>query len=164
MVVAGSLSPQTRNSNAVAPPTRLEQLVARAVADRVPLPTIANRLARKTGKPAKYWRQRLRRVVAHSSYVRDEAFTATNAELIMALPASGEAIGRRAGRGRPDAAKLMWSATGYHNDRVQHEHSGGIDIRLSIPRPETTQDQLGPGKDPESSEYVDADVVEEDET
>lgn len=130
--------------------------MARALADRVPLTTIANRLARRTEKPAKYWRQRLRRITAYSPHVREELFAATKAELMMALPASGEAVGRRAGRGRPDAAKLVWEASSFHNTKVQHEHSGGIDIRVSIPRPPTTQDQLGPGRD-----YVDADVVED---
>lgn len=72
---------------------------------------------------------------------------------------SVEAIGKRAGRGRPDAAKLLWSMTGFHNERISHEHSGDIQINVSIPRPQTTVDQLGPGKD--SEDYVDADVVEE---
>jgi hypothetical protein len=157
--MAGSLLQRQRGSD-VTPPTKLEQIVGRALADQIPLTTIANRLAKRTGKPAKYWRQRLRRIAANSPHVRDDLFNATKAELMAALPASGAAVGRRAGRGRPDAAKLVWEASSFHNSKIQHEHSGGIEIRVSIPRPQTTVDTLGPGKDPES--FVDADVVEED--
>jgi hypothetical protein len=64
-------------------------------------------------------------------------------------PAS-RALVARAARGRPDAIKILYEASGFHNPRVQHQHSGEIKIRLEVPRPAFGQDD----------EVVDADVVD----
>lgn len=37
---------------------------------------------------------------------------------------------------RPDAIKILYEASGFHNPRVKHEHSGNIEVKLSIPRPQ----------------------------
>jgi hypothetical protein len=56
--------------------------------------------------------------------------------------------------GKPDAVKLVFEATGFYSPRVQHEHSGDINIKLQIPRPA--------GEIEASAEDVtDADVVED---
>lgn len=63
-----------------------------------------------------------------------------------------DALIRRAAKGRPDAIKLAYEASGFHNPRVKHDHSGEINIKLDMPRP----------KQVESGEVVDAEVVEDD--
>ena len=70
-------------------------------------------------------------------------------EMLLALVPATRALGQRAARGRPDAAKLLFEATGFHNPRVKHDHSGEIKIKLEIPRPAF------------ESDVVDADVVDD---
>jgi hypothetical protein len=66
-----------------------------------------------------------------------------------AWPDAIEAVTRRAKRGRTDAAKLMGEVSGIHNPRIQHEHSGDINLKLVLPRPpEVSREayhQLPPG-------------------
>lgn len=76
-------------------------------------------------------------------------------ELLSGLEGAAEALVRRAHRGRPDAIKLLFEATGFHNPRIKHEHSGDIKLTLDLPRPGVASP---PGL-PEP--VVDADVVEE---
>lgn len=75
-------------------------------------------------------------------------------EMMMGLIPATEALTRRAAKGRPDAIKLLYEASGFHNPRVKHEHSGDIKITLeSVPRPTFQSDD---------DDVVDADVVDED--
>jgi len=68
--------------------------------------------------------------------------------MMVALGPAVAALGGRAGRtGRTDAVKLLAEMSGFHNPRVQHQHSGEIKIKLELPRPEY--------------DVPDADVVEE---
>jgi hypothetical protein len=69
-------------------------------------------------------------------------------ELVLALIPTTRALAGRAARGRVDAAKVVLEASGFHNPRVKHEHSGEINIKLSIPRPKAV-------------DVPDADVVED---
>jgi hypothetical protein len=76
------------------------------------------------------------------------------ARMVLALPAAAEALADRARRGRPDAIKLLFAATGFYDPRLRHnQHSGEVKITVSIPRPTTLID---PEKD-----VVDAEVVED---
>jgi len=56
-------------------------------------------------------------------------------EIMLAMPMAARALGRKAGRGYENAIKLLFEASGFHNPRVRHEHSGDIKITLDIPRP-----------------------------
>jgi hypothetical protein len=56
--------------------------------------------------------------------------------------------------GKPDAIKLLMEASGFHNPRVDHKHSGDINIKLTIPRPELPK-QAG------HAEVVDGTAIEE---
>jgi hypothetical protein len=155
-------SPTTRSgSSPTKPPTNLEKIIAEAVVEGIPLHKLASKLHKKTGRrDLKYWRYRVRYVAARSQHVREEVFLAAKGDGIMALGASVNGVAARASRGRVDAAKLLWSMTGFHNDRVQHDHSGNIEISVSIPRPQATEDHIaGPGKIEEG--FVDADVVDD---
>lgn len=74
-------------------------------------------------------------------------------EMVMGLGPATHALTRRAAKGRPDAIKLLYEASGFHNPRVKHEHSGDIKITLdSMPRPARVVDE---------DDVVDAEVVDE---
>jgi hypothetical protein len=88
---------------------------------------------------------------------------ATGAAIAMeAWPGAVSALARRSMRGRTDAIKLQGEVSGFHNPRIQHEHSGDINLKLVLPRPPEvpaeTYNQLPPGK----SDVVDgtADVMD----
>lgn len=83
--------------------------------------------------------------------------TNTRAEALLATGPVVQAQIKRACRGRVDSAKLVLAISGFHNDRIDHKHSGKIELAVSIPRPPTVQDQLGMPEE----EVVEADVVEE---
>lgn len=62
------------------------------------------------------------------------------------------ALHRRGSKGNIPAIKLAMEASGFHNPRVQHDHSGEISITIKgLPRPEVTTD---------STAVEDATVVE----
>lgn len=81
------------------------------------------------------FRERVFKYTAEDPTLQLALTTASKAEMWLALPAVTHALIRRAVRGRPDAIKLLFEASGFHNPRVKHEHSGDINIKLSIPRP-----------------------------
>ena len=77
---------------------------------------------------------------------------AAHGEMVEGLIPATQALGKRAARGRPDAIKLLFEASGFHNPRVKHEHSGDINIHLDMPRPERVVDE---------DQVVDAEVVDD---
>lgn len=78
---------------------------------------------------------------------------AARAELLWALPAAAHALGRRAARGNPRAITLLLEATGFHNPRVKHDHSGEITVKVEgMPRPQPVEAV--------TDEVVDAEVVD----
>jgi hypothetical protein len=69
------------------------------------------------------------------------------------MPEVTHAVARRGSKGNIPAAKLAMEASGFHNPRMDHHHSGKIEIELKgVPRPAATVDE---------DHVVDADVVEE---
>ena len=50
----------------------------------------------------------------------------------------------------PANIKLLLEATGFHNTKVQHQHSGEITVKIDVPRPTFVQDSV-----------IDATVVED---
>lgn len=74
---------------------------------------------------------------------------AAKVDLLVGLKPVVRAMVRRGARGRMDAARIILEASGFHNPRVKHEHSGEVTIKLDMPRPKFEQDEI-----------VDADVVE----
>ena len=100
-------------------------------------------------------RQRLRRRI-QKALANDPRFAIalgerSKAALLAGLPLASEGLAKRATR-RTDATKLLFETTGFHNPRVQHEHSGQITVKLDMPRPVFAQDADG---------VIDADVVED---
>ena len=127
-------------------------------------------LARKLGgNDSKKTRRLLGRILraagSSEQYFQDQSAQASGA-LVAALPEASDALMRRAARGRVDAVKLAFEVTGFHNPKVKHEHSGKIEINLSMGRPERTVNETGSpalasGDEAVDHDIVDADVVEE---
>lgn len=153
MVMANSLTEQKRASQAVL--TKTQWAIAEAMADGKSGPELARKLGKGDLKKTASWRRKIRRMQLNPHF-RKAMFDLQTAEGMMGLGPAVQGMNARAARGRTDAVKLLMSFTGIHNEKVSHEHSGDIQINVSIPRPQTTVDQIGPGKD-----YVDAEVVEE---
>lgn len=102
-------------------------------------------------------RKRIRRQIEkHSTDPRVAELLAHRArqELMVGLVPTVRAIRKRAARGRTDAGKIVLEASGFHNPRVKHEHSGDIKVTLDMPRPKFEQDQG-------AIDLPDADVVED---
>lgn len=89
----------------------------------------------------------------HDSKLQESIVGRARFNMMAGLPEASAALARRAGRGNVPAIKLVYEATGLHNPRVQHEHSGDITIHMDIPRPTFTQDV-------DSTAVEDAEVVE----
>lgn len=98
-------------------------------------PQIAKQVYPNDRKKRLALRQRLWRQLSRD--VRMQQYIAERAQAIMLvnlIPVTEGVVGR-AKRGRPDAAKLIFEASGFHNPRIKHEHSGDIKITLDVPRP-----------------------------
>jgi hypothetical protein len=123
--------------------------VLEAMADGKSVRTIAERIGGQDMAKRKAWRNRIRYWMRDDPSFRAALGLAAQAQHLDDLMPATIALGRRAARGRTDAIRLLYEASGYHNPKVQHnhEHSGTIDINLKM------------GGRPEP--VVDAEVVEE---
>jgi hypothetical protein len=114
-------------------------------------PTLA-RLITKDPRRQKAWRQRIRTMLATDPEVQLAIHEMTHAQLVQDLPTITKRMGKRAkATGRQPEVKLAYEASGFHNPRVAHEHSGDITIKLDIPRPSRVENE---------EEIVDAEVVD----
>lgn len=134
--------------------------VGELLADGMPYTKIALKMAKGDEKKAKMWRQKIRRWAASDEHIQQYIGDCTKGSIVLGLPGASNALVKRAHRGRVDAIKLMFEASGFHNPRVQHEHSGDIKVSIDLPRPAPVED--GPGNSSvDGPEVVDAEVVEE---
>jgi hypothetical protein len=77
------------------------------------------------------------------------------AATLAVLPAT-EALVRRATRGNIPAIKLLYEASGFHNQRLEHKHSGKVEIAFTgVMRAPLTEDIS------QADPVVDATVVED---
>lgn len=134
----------------------MQQLAAAKYAEGWTGSRLAAKLARGNKNRAKHLRSQFRKW-EYDPLFQSEVMRLARAKGLPHLGPSVEGMAQRAAR-RPDAAKLFWAMMGFHSDKVSHEHSGGIEITVNIPRPVATQDHLGPGKNPES--FVDSEAEE----
>jgi hypothetical protein len=63
-------------------------------------------------------------------------------EMVLGLPDVTRGLVRRGASGRPDGARLLMEAMGFHNPRVQHEHSGEVTIKMDMPRPTPVEEDV----------------------
>jgi hypothetical protein len=95
---------------------------------------IAKRLFPRDTTKRKAMRRKIYHLSANSPGLHSAVIERARANMIAALPAASRGLGRRAAR-RTDAAKLLFEATGLHNPKIKHEHSGEIVVKMDIPRP-----------------------------
>lgn len=121
-------------------------------------PKIARILCPGTGakekKERKALRKRLWKMVRQDPRIQHAIGERIQGHMLIGLGPAAEALMRRAAKGRPDAIKLLFEATGFHNPRVKHEHTGDIKVTLDMPRPARLPSS---GED----EIVDAEVVDD---
>lgn len=127
---------KTNESSADKPRDKFAEAVAEGLAKGMTGPQIAKKLAKGDDKLAKKYRRRIRNMAYREQGRLKEAVAARAAgDLLMGVPGTVNAVVRRAQRGRMDAAKTVLEATGVHNPRVKHEHSGDITVKVDVPRP-----------------------------
>jgi hypothetical protein len=114
---------------------------------------IAEHLGGGDERRIKTIRTQILRIIGSDKEIGEHLALVTTGSMREALPATGDGLGRRAGRGRVGEAKLLMEATGFHSSRQRHEHTGKIEISISAPRPEPVA-QI-------EEQIVDAEVVED---
>lgn len=85
-------------------------------------------------------RYNIERRILSDNRIASKVHAGSQLTLLAGLGPASIALMNRAARGRPDAIKLLYEATGFHNPRVKHEHSGDIKIKLEMPRPKFDAD------------------------
>ncbi len=81
------------------------------------------------------------KLAATQAQLQEEIALEARGQMVLGLPDATQALVRRASRGRMDAIKTLYEATGFHNPKVQHEHSGEIKIKVEgVKRPEPVVD------------------------
>jgi hypothetical protein len=133
---------------------RFRSAVADLAAQGKTPPEIARALAPNDPKRRKTLRSRIWALAYRerdfAARVQERVF----GKMLFGLGPATDGLVARASRGRPDAIKLLYEASGFHNPRVKHEHSGDIKIKLEMPRPE------GKTVEAEVEEIQDAEVVD----
>jgi hypothetical protein len=117
------------------------------------VPQIAKRIHPTDGKARRALNQKLWRMVREDELLKLTIMQRAQGMMLAGLLPTISALNGRGARGRTDAAKLLFEASGFHNPRVQHEHSGEIKVKLEMPRPTFEQDADG-------AIVADAEVVE----
>jgi hypothetical protein len=147
--------PQIVDNGAV---TERQDRFAAAITEQLALgrkpPEIARRMHPHDPKARRSLRLRLWKMLQEDDNLLRHVAGRARAVYVAGLIPASEAMVGRAARGRVDAGKLVLEVTGLHNPRVQHEHSGKINISLTIPRPDRDVKQI-------DEPVVDADVVED---
>jgi hypothetical protein len=111
-------------------------------------------------KAARSFAWRLRKLVRVNPLFTAAIAEAAKAEMVLNVGATVPAIVKRARRGRPDAIKLLWEATDFHNPKVQHEHSGDVSISIKLPRPDQSDVPQPTAQAIEAEVIEDAEVVD----
>ncbi len=109
-------------------------------------------------KRRKAMRAKLWRMVRSDARVAQALGERAQGQMLLDLVPATTALGRRAKKGRPDAIKLLFEASGFHNPKVKHEHSGDIKVVLDMPRPARVETS-----DANDDEVTDAEVVAEED-
>jgi hypothetical protein len=138
------------------PLTETEEALAECFAQGMKPPKIARLLAPDDPKKRKALRKRLWKMVRSDPRIHNAIAERAHGEMAIGLGPAAQALARRAAKGRPDAIKLLFEATGFYNPKVSHEHSGDIKVTLDMPRPERV-----PNEADQEPEVVDAEVVDE---
>lgn len=113
---------------------------------------IARKAAPGSRKRRKVLRTKIWRALEGNPELQARIAARAQAKMAAGLIPMTDALIKRGQRGRPDAIKLAFEASGFHNPRVKHEHSGDIKISLDMPRPARVDDD---------ADVIDAEVVDD---
>lgn len=120
-------------------PTELSDDAVERVAEGLNRGLTVAEIARRAHPDDRIARQRLRRKLEAYALMDQRIVARTSQkaqlELLAGLGPATRALVARASRGRPDAIKLLFEASGFHNPKSRVEHSGEIKIKLDMPRP-----------------------------
>jgi hypothetical protein len=116
-------------------PTKLHLALIEAMDKGMTPPQIAKIMAKGDERKAKRLREKLRKMLANDPVLKRAIMQHAQGTLMAGLPGATAAAVKRSHRGRMDAIRFVSESTGFHNPRVQHEHSGDIKITVDIPRP-----------------------------
>lgn len=130
--------------------TAIEALVEACAKGQSPY-TVAKKIHPDDRVARQRLRRRIIRAMSRDPRIAQQIGEHAKAEMLVGLIPAAQKLASRATR-RTDATKLLFETTGFHNPRVQHEHSGDIKVSLSMPRPTFEQDAI---------DVPEADVVEE---
>jgi hypothetical protein len=137
-------------------PNEVSERYAVALADHIANglhpKTIARRIHPHDGAKRRRLYKKLRWIALRDARVANQVREDVHLGMMVDLVPAVAAVGQRAKRGRVDAMRYISEASGFHSNKVQHEHSGEISIKLDLPRPKYEQ------------EIVEADVVDEPTT
>ena len=101
-------------------------------------------------------KQQIRRLASEDEWLQQHIGAAAKGALILGMEDVTDAIVRRASKGNMPAAKLAMEASGFHNPRMDHHHSGKIEVEFKgINRAPLVVDDIA------AEPIVDATVVEE---
>lgn len=136
MRMTSLVGPQSKSVQS-SEPSDFHKGVARLVANGMRPNEIAKELAPEDKDRQKSLRKKIWRLLRDEpSTMADLISKEANVTMMIGLGPATHALTRRAAKGRPDAIKLLYEASGFHNPRVKHEHSGDININLNaMPRP-----------------------------
>jgi hypothetical protein len=152
MGMAGSLA--KRKPDLPAKLTSNQKLAIELLVQGKSLYAVAKELAARNGHSARTYNRILRRWLTQNEMVQKELAMAAQSELVGGTPKVARAVVNRGGRGNPNMARLALEASGFHNPKVDHKHSGEVKITLSgIPRPSAGPDETPP--------VTDAEVIED---
>lgn len=149
-----NLPAETKGKSLSESEVKLRERLADLIHDGMTTAQIARAAYPKDKHGRRLMRRRLTYWLANDQDFQQRIADRARAELISGVGPAARALQGRAGRqGKPDAVKLLFEASGFHNPKVQHDHkhSGGVEIKLTMPRPERTKDE----------DIVDADVVDD---
>ena len=141
---------------------RFKEVTAELIYRGVTPAQIAKALHPEDKRERNKMRKSLLRMVRRDADFAAKIAEKAHGEMVMSLGRVTRALIKRAERGRPDAIKIIFEASGFHNPRIKHDHSGNIAITLNIPRPEEPEKpkkvpNLERGED--DPPVVDAEVV-----
>lgn len=100
-------------------------------------------------------RQQIRRLASEDEWIQTHMAKTSKGAIILGLEDMTDAMVRRGSRGNIPATKLAMEVSGFHNPRVEHKHSGKVEIAFTgVNRAPLVEDSI-------AAEVVDATVVEE---
>jgi hypothetical protein len=137
----------------VPPPSPRARKLAALLKKGWPIDAIVDKLANGDDVKAHIIRTQIGRLIDSDEEVQKAIGSASSGILKGYMTDITHAVARRGSKGNIPAAKLAMEASGFHNPRMDHHHSGKIEIELKgVPRPERVVDE---------DNVVDADVVDE---